>query len=197
MRLFINRKPRYFGAHQAQDSGVSVPVRNIVAVLGDVRMRTAQGRLEMLIKIPRGREIREPEAVTEAVYMIRRQLLMAAGFLSLEGLVRAAEVKSPYYPAKRNGEFTLDRNITEEWAATGYNNFYEFDAQNKEAVKDKVGKFVISPWKVDVGGLVNKPQSFDMDDILKKFPLEERLYRHRCVERRAMAGPLTAFPRSL
>jgi sulfoxide reductase catalytic subunit YedY len=151
----------------------------------------------MLIKIPRGWEIPEREATPESVYMNRRQLLMAAGFLSLEGLVRAAEVKSPYYPAKRNGEFTLDRNITEEWAATGYNNFYEFDAQNKEAVKDKVGKFVISPWKVDVGGLVNKPQSFDMDDILKKFPLEERLYRHRCVERWAMAVPWTGFPLSL
>src|SRR5713101_6696983 len=142
MRVFINRKPRHFGAHQAQDSGLSVPVRNIVPVPGDVRMRTAQGRLEMLIKIPRGWEIPEREATPESVYMNRRQLLMAAGFLSLEGLVRAAEVKSPYYPAKRNGDFILDRKTTEEWAATGYNNYYEFDAQNKEAVKDKVGKFV-------------------------------------------------------
>ncbi|MEO8661735.1 MAG: protein-methionine-sulfoxide reductase catalytic subunit MsrP [Bryobacteraceae bacterium] len=145
----------------------------------------------MHIRIPKGWEIPEREATPEAVYLNRRQLLTAAGFLGAAGLLRAAP-----YPAKRNGEFTLDRPVTAEEAAAGYNNFYEFDASNKEAVKDKVGKFIISPWKLEITGLVKKPLTLDVDDIVKMMPLEERLYRHRCVERWSMAIPWTGFPLS-
>jgi sulfoxide reductase catalytic subunit YedY len=147
----------------------------------------------MLIRIPKGWEIPEREATPESVYLNRRQILAAAGFLGTAALLKAGD--SPY-PAKRNPEFTLDRPITEEAAAAGYNNFYEFDANNKEAVKDKVGKFTISPWKVDVVGLVNKPATFELDDLVRTMPLEERLYRHRCVERWSMAIPWTGFPLS-
>ncbi|MBL8230540.1 MAG: protein-methionine-sulfoxide reductase catalytic subunit MsrP [Bryobacterales bacterium] len=147
----------------------------------------------MLIRIRKGWEIPEREATPESVYFNRRQILRAAGLFGLIGGADAAESKS-LYPAKRNPEFTLDRPVTEEWAATGYNNFYEFDAENKQAVKDKVGAFQISPWKFEVTGLVNKPGTFDLDDILKRFTLEERLYRFRCVERWAMAVPWTGFP---
>lgn len=155
----------------------------------------------MLIRIPRDWEIPEREATPESVYLNRRELLRKAGFAGAAlwgapALLDAATAGSPY-PAKKNPEFTLDRAVTEEWAATGYNNYYEFDAQDKQAVKDKVGKFQISPWKIEVTGLVNKPQTLDFDDILKKYPLEERLYRFRCVERWAMAVPWTGFPLSL
>jgi len=145
----------------------------------------------MLIKIPRGWEIREGEATAEGVYLNRRRLLKAAGFLAAERLFAAAP-----YPAKRNPAFKLDREITEEWAATSYNNFYEFNSENKRAVKDEVGKFVTRPWKVQVTGLVAKPRTFDVDDIERTFPLEERLYRHRCVEAWSMAVPWTGFPLS-
>ncbi len=147
----------------------------------------------MLIRIPKGWEIPEREATPEGVYLNRRQILAAAGFLGMEGLLKAAGEKGPY-PAKRNPEYTLDRPITMEAAATGYNNFYEFDANNKAAVKDKVGKFVTSPWKFEVTGLVNKPGTFDVDELVRTMPLEERLYRFRCVERWAMAVPWTGFP---
>ena len=148
----------------------------------------------MLIKTPKGWEIPEREATPESVYWNRRQLLKAAGLLRMEGLLAAAvDSKSPY-PAKRNPEFEKnDRPITEEWAATGYNNFYEFDPNDKEAVKNKVGKFVTSPWQIEVGGLCAKPQTLDLDDLVKKMPLEERVYRHRCVERWAMIVPWTGF----
>jgi methionine sulfoxide reductase catalytic subunit len=149
----------------------------------------------MLIKIPKGWEIPEREATPESAYLNRRQLIKAAGFIGAGGLLAAAGTGP--YPAKRNAEFTLDRPITEEYAATGYNNFYEFDPDNKEAVKDKVGAFQISPWKIEVGGLVNKPKTFDIDDIVKNMPLEERLYRHRCVEAWSMAVPWTGFPISV
>ena len=147
----------------------------------------------MLIRIPRGWEIPEREVTPESVYLNRRSLLQAAGLLTMEGVLRAAETK--LYPAKRNPEFAkAERPITDEWASTGYNNFYEFDANNKEAVKDKVGAFVISPWSFEVGGLVEKPQTFHLDALLKTMPLEERVYKHRCVERWAMTVPWTGFP---
>ncbi len=148
----------------------------------------------MLIKISKGWEIPEREATPERIYMNRREILMAAGFLGVEGLLKAAtEGKNPY-PAQRNPEFTLDRPITPEAAATGYNNFYEFHGTDKEAVKNLVGKFVTRPWTVQITGLVNKPQTLDVDNLERSMPLEERLYRHRCVEAWAMAVPWTGFP---
>lgn len=141
----------------------------------------------MLIRKRHGWEIPEREATPESAWLNRRQLLAAAGFGGAGRLL--AQV-----PAKRNPELTLDRPVTEEWAATGYNNFYEFDMNDKAAVKNKVGQFVTSPWTVEVGGLVAKPQRFDLDDLTKRMPLEERLYRFRCVEAWAMAVPWTGFP---
>ena len=146
----------------------------------------------MLIRIPRGWEIPEREATPESVYLNRRQLLAAAGFLGVEGLLAAATTNSPY-PAKRNPQFTLDRPITEEWAAIGYNNFYEFNEEDKTAVKDMVGNFHVSPWKIEVKGLVRQPRTYDVDDLVRTMPLEERLYRHRCVEAWSMAVPWTGF----
>jgi sulfoxide reductase catalytic subunit YedY len=148
----------------------------------------------MPIKIPRGWEIPERLATPEHVYLNRRDLIAAAGFLGAAGLLRAgADNKNPY-PAKRNPQFTLDRPITEEWAAEGYNNFYEFDQEDKQNVKNLVGNFKISPWTFEVSGLVNKPKTFDVEELVRAMPLEERLYRHRCVEAWSMAVPWTGFP---
>lgn len=146
----------------------------------------------MLIKIPKGWEIPERDATPESTYMNRRQLLAAAGFLSAGTLLQGATSGSGLYPAKRNDKFTLDRPVTPEAAAEGYNNFYEF-TMDKEAVKDKVGNFQTSPWTIEVTGLCNKPTKYDMDSLVKIAPLEERLYRHRCVETWAMAVPWTGF----
>jgi sulfoxide reductase catalytic subunit YedY len=146
----------------------------------------------MLIKSPRGWEIPESEATPEDAYRNRRQILKAAGFFGMAGLLRAA---APY-PAKQNPAFTLDRPVTPEFAATGYNNYYEFHPTNQEAVKDRVGKFVTSPWAIEVKGLVNNPGKLDLDDLLKTMPFEERLYRFRCVETWSMAVPWTGFPLS-
>lgn len=144
----------------------------------------------MLIRVPRGWEFPEREATPEHIFLNRRQLLLAAGFLGAGRLLGA----SPLYPAKRNPEFTLSGPVTPEWAATSYNNFYEFHPEDKQAVKNLVGAFVVHPWTVEVGGLVNKPATFDLDDLLRKMPLEERLYRFRCVEAWAMDVPWTGFP---
>lgn len=76
---------------------------------------------------------------------------------------------------------------------TNYNNFYEFST-DKEAVARRAKNFVTRPWTVEVGGLVNKPKTFDLDDLLKISPLEDRVYRFRCVEAWSMIIPWLGFP---
>ncbi len=147
----------------------------------------------MLIRIPRGWEIPEREAAPESAWLRRRDIVKALGLAGMAPMLPAADSR-PIYPAKRNAEFTLDRPLTAEWAATGYNNYYEFHPTDKSAVKDNVGKFKPLPWTIEVTGLVNKPQRLDFDQILRTMPFEERLYRFRCVERWAMAVPWTGFP---
>jgi sulfoxide reductase catalytic subunit YedY len=75
---------------------------------------------------------------------------------------------------------------------TNYNNFYEF-ATSKDGVAYAAKGFVTRPWTVSVNGLVNKPRTFDLDELLK-FPLEERVYRLRCVEGWSMVIPWIGFP---
>jgi sulfoxide reductase catalytic subunit YedY len=76
---------------------------------------------------------------------------------------------------------------------TGFNNFYEFTT-SKTGVVDVARDFVTSPWTVQVGGLVNKPTTFDLDDIQSRFPQEDRIYRLRCVEGWSMVIPWIGFP---
>jgi sulfoxide reductase catalytic subunit YedY len=95
------------------------------------------------------------------------------------------------YPAKRNKEFSYGRKETTKRDALEYTNFYEF-SPSKDSWKH-VGDFKPSPWKLEVTGLCAKPRTFDMDDIYKLFTLEERAYRHRCVETWAMCVPWTGF----
>jgi methionine sulfoxide reductase catalytic subunit len=147
----------------------------------------------MLIKKARDWEIPEREATPESVYVNRRAILKAAGFLGAAGLMASLPAAANVQSARRNPEFELDRPITEEWAATSYNNYYEF-SPDKMAVKSKVDKFVVQPWSIEVTGLVEKRQTLDLDALLKQMPLEERLYRFRCVEAWAMAVPWTGFP---
>src|SRR5262249_26964748 len=86
----------------------------------------------------------------------------------------------------------LDRPLTDEAIAGRYNNFYEF-TPTKDVFKF-VDAFKPLPWRIEIAGLVEKKVKVDLDDLLKTLPLEERLYRHRCVEAWAMAVPWTGFP---
>jgi sulfoxide reductase catalytic subunit YedY len=157
----------------------------------------------MLIKRRRGWEIRESEATSEAVFHNRRDIVKAMGFGALiaatgggtlaEAL--AAEPADPsagLYPAKRNERYVLDRPVTEAKYSTTYNNFYEFGTQKE--IYDEAQALKIRPWTVTIDGMVAKPLKLDIDDLLKKVTLEERLYRHRCVEAWSMAVPWTGFP---
>lgn len=99
-----------------------------------------------------------------------------------------------YYPAPLNDRYQVtERPLTTEDAATHYNNFYEFTTQ-KTRVWELAQDMVLSPWQVEVTGLVNRPQVLDLDDLYRVLPIEERVYRHRCVEAWAMTVPWTGFP---
>ena len=153
----------------------------------------------MPIRRKRGWELPESEATPEAVFLKRRELLkfVAAGSILAPGLfsslaMAGEDPSAELYPAKRNPRYTLDRPLTDEKLATYYNNFYEFGSQ--KSIADEAQTLKTRPWTVKIDGMVDKEMTIDLDDLLKKFPLEERLYRHRCVEAWSMAVPWTGFP---
>ena len=86
----------------------------------------------------------------------------------------------------------VQRPITEEKLAGQYNNFYEFGGTKKIWLDAQ--KLPTDNWKVEVTGLVKNPQTYDIDELKKKFPLEERVYRFRCVEAWSMVLPWIGFP---
>ena len=95
------------------------------------------------------------------------------------------------YPAKRNDSFEYSRPETVQRDAAEYANFYEFTST--KAVYRYVDQFEPTPWKFEIDGLCAKPRTFDLDDVYEQFELEERAYRHRCVETWAMCVPWTGF----
>jgi sulfoxide reductase catalytic subunit YedY len=97
------------------------------------------------------------------------------------------------YPARRDPRFVdAGRPLTGEADAARYTNFYEF-SWRKDCWRH-VDSFRTHPWQVEVAGLVAKPRTYDIDDLVRAFPLQERIYRHRCVEAWAMVVPWTGFP---
>jgi sulfoxide reductase catalytic subunit YedY len=105
-----------------------------------------------------------------------------------------AEGAVPTYDENIARAFRTDEVQTPYEDITHYNNFYEFTT-DKEGVAPLARKFVTNPWKVEVGGLCEKPTTFDLDD-LRGFPQEERVYRMRCVEAWSMVIPWVGFPLS-
>jgi len=160
----------------------------------------------MPVRRNRGWELRDSAATPEAVFLRRRTLLKAMGVGSMlaPGLATmlaapiAAATDEPQdpsaglYPVKRNPRYPLDRPITDPKYSENYNNFYEFGSE--KSIADGAQALKIRPWTVKIDGMVEKPAEIGIDDLLKKMPLEERLYRHRCVEAWSMAVPWSGFP---
>jgi len=156
----------------------------------------------MLIKRRRGWELGENRATPESLYLQRRSLVKAMGLgaasLALPAIASAQDKdknKDPsaaLYPAKRNDKYGVPTPMTAERLATTYNNFYEFGT-DKSIWRD-AQKLEVRPWTIKVSGMVEKPFEIGIDDLLAKVQLEERVYRHRCVEAWSMIVPWSGFP---
>lgn len=150
----------------------------------------------------RGWEMPEHLATPESVFLNRRAFMSSAAGAAAAAIVaqpafaqRVTDMPDPtgkLYPAKRNEAFTLDRPITDEKINANYNNFYEFGSSKQVTAAAQALR--IRPWMIKIDGMVEKPQDIGVDDLLAKMPIEERLYRHRCVEAWSMAIPWTGFP---
>lgn len=168
----------------------------------------------MLIKLPQISQLPERLVTPEAVYMNRRKFLKSLGTLGIGAwaLVNGCfdntsageqwtdvsqSIPKPggVYPLARNAKYTVDRPLTNEIIAASYNNYYEFTT-DKERVWKLAERFATRPWQVEVAGEVANPKTYDIDELIKKMPLEERVYRHRCVEAWSMIVPWSGFPLS-
>ncbi|GAP07030.1 MAG TPA: protein-methionine-sulfoxide reductase catalytic subunit MsrP [Anaerolinea thermolimosa] len=134
------------------------------------------------------------EITPESIYLSRRrwmrEAILAAGALALAACSPASlsgeEASSPPATPLPDTPNTYEQ-------ITGYNNYYEFST-DKEAVAGLAAGLITSPWQVYVGGLVNKPGTYDLDLLRRKFTIEERIYRLRCVEGWSMVIPWNGFP---
>jgi methionine sulfoxide reductase catalytic subunit len=151
----------------------------------------------MLIKRKLGWAIPESRVTPEAFFVNRRSLLAGlagAALAAAEAPALAEEDPSQsYYPAKLNPAYKdAGRAVTDEKYNTNYNNFYEFGTS--KGIAAEAEKLRIRPWEIAIDGEVEKPFSIGIDDLLKKVTLEERIYRHRCVEAWSMVVPWSGFP---
>ena len=137
----------------------------------------------MLIR--RAPDIRSSEITPESAYLDRRSFLAAAGFAALDAAVPVgrARVRRTRNDDKPNSYQDI----------THYNNFYEFGT-GKEDPAENAGSLRTRPWKVEVSGQIAKPGQYDLDDLLHGQTIEERVYRHRCVEAWSMVIPWNGFP---
>jgi methionine sulfoxide reductase catalytic subunit len=137
-----------------------------------------------------GLTIPSSEITPAAVYFGRREFLAAAAAGVLAGSLVSRAAQAALNFAK--SPFSTDEKQTPKQAATTYNNYYEFGTDKDDPAKN-AGSLQVRPWTVAVEGLCAKPKVFDIEELLR-FPLEERVYRHRCVEAWSMVVPWIGFP---
>lgn len=165
----------------------------------------------MLTKSRKGWELPESAATPKSVWLDRRRLLAAGGAGAMLAAVPAAAflrggeqptgaamaqasedpIAPELYPAARNEAYALDRDLTPKELATSYNNFYEFGSHKNISMAAQALR--LRPWTVTIDGMVEEEIVIDAEDLIRAMPVEERLYRLRCVEAWAMAVPWTGF----
>ena len=148
----------------------------------------------MLIKKPA--DIRYSEITPKHIYMNRRNFLAAvpAAFLGARELLSpsARAFAGTKLPNVQKGKYTLDEKQNSYQEVSTYNNFYEFGTDKSEP-SEYAKNFKTSPWTVSVEGACNKPRKFTIEEILALAPLEERVYRHRCVEAWSIVVPWIGY----
>ncbi len=165
----------------------------------------------MFIKKPDA--IKSSEITDEKDYLNRRQFIkettllsagvMAGSLIGCEANSITDEIRPGYaepsllalkkLPYKTNKDYSVKIKPNTFSEITSYNNFYEFSTDKKK-VKERAKDFKTRPWTIEIEGHVKRAKAFDIDDLIKKFPLEERIYRFRCVEAWAMVVPWVGIP---
>ncbi|MFV1988416.1 MAG: protein-methionine-sulfoxide reductase catalytic subunit MsrP [Gemmatimonadota bacterium] len=172
------------------------------------------------IHVPKGWSLPESKATSESAYFNRREFVKTAGAGSIfaaaavtgvaacdTGRPALAQERGPldnvpdtptadlYPAAAKDGRFVPGerRAVSDEQVVATYNNFYEFGT-DKGGVWRHVGPFEARPWQLEVTGMVNNPGRWDLAELEREFPLEERIYRHRCVEAWSVVVPWIGFP---
>lgn len=153
----------------------------------------------MLIRTKKDWELPESVVTSETAYRThnRRDFLKAIGLGAAGAALASSDLLAATggFPAKANPDFPASAlKPTAEQFVTSYNNFYEFGTA-KEQPKDLANRgWKTDPWTVELTGLVNKPVKLDVNDLIKQAGgIEERVYRHRCVEAWSMVVPWDGF----
>ena len=141
--------------------------------------------------IRRAEDIRPSEITPYGAYLNRRQLICAGIALSL-GSLWARTTRADTLAAAKSSVST-DEKPTALQYVTSYNNYYEFGTDKSDPYQ-KANTLTTRPWSVKVDGLVAKPADYALEDFIKPFALEQRIYRHRCVEGWSMVIPWIGFP---
>ena len=151
----------------------------------------------MYILRRKGWEIPESKVTPEHVFLNRRAFMgAAAGVATIAMGTQARAEDDPsagLYPARLNPAYAdAGRPVTSEEYNTTFNNYYEFGTSKRIAAA--AAKLPIRPWTIAIDGEVETPMTIGIDDLFKQVTLEERIYRHRCVEAWSMTVPWTGFP---
>ena len=155
--------------------------------------------MNMLIRKKTATDIKSSEITSRTVYRNRREFLKGGAALALGWNITSswAAVQSdsplpkPFADAP-GSSFSTDEKLTDYESVTTYNNFYEFST-DKHKPAELAKDFVSRPWTINVEGECHKPRQWDIDELIKAFPPEERIYRHRCVEAWSMVVPWIGF----
>lgn len=150
---------------------------------------------QMNIQIKKNWEIAEKDVSSESLFHQRREWLKRMGYgialamVSPDSLLAA----TAGFPTALNNKYQLPGGaVTDEKLVTSYNNFYEFSFK-KGKVTEKSAKFQPDPWELEITGMVDKPLKMDVNQIVKKLGIEQRIYRLRCVEAWSMVIPWDGF----
>jgi sulfoxide reductase catalytic subunit YedY len=140
--------------------------------------------------IGRPSNIRPSEITPKAVYMTRRELMAGGAVASFASLSSGASADT--LPAAKS-PYSTDETPTSREDVTTYNNYYEFGIDKGDPAAN-AHTLTTKPWSVKVEGLVGKPADYALEDFVKPYAIEQRIYRHRCVEGWSMVVPWIGFP---
>ncbi|MGJ8680916.1 protein-methionine-sulfoxide reductase catalytic subunit MsrP [Paraglaciecola sp.] len=161
----------------------------------------------MLIKQVKNSDIKESQVTDEAVFNNRRQILKTMGFIGAGSLLSSTSshafnifgsddesqlFKTNALKFTQPAQYASSEKLTPEQKVISHNNFYEFGTSKSDPVAN-AQNFKVDPWSLQIDGLVEKPITFNYEDLFNKFELEERTYRLRCVEAWSMVVPWIGF----